>query len=206
MLLPNAIWPELLRFRAWALGYAALHLVVLGFMTRVVDLAQHPVMVYQAIGGAYGRGVVYEQGKMIGYADISPYYDKVDTLLGKVRNLNYRTMRYPGHAAIMKALLNDLGLRNRRALLKDILENAVPATLQDVVIVFVTVSGLKDGKLMPMAMNVGVRTMVSSFRGSLSNWMVTPGLSNCTAATCIRSPSSTQASSRPGSSRSARRR
>jgi len=70
------------------------------------------------------------------------------TLDGKVRNLNYRTIRYPGHAAIMKALLNDLGLRNRRPLLKDILENAVPATLQDVVIVFVTVSGLKDGQLM----------------------------------------------------------
>jgi len=70
------------------------------------------------------------------------------TLDGKVRNLNYRTIRYPGHAAIMKALLNDLGLRNRRPLLKDILENAVPATLQDVVIVFVTVSGLKNGRLM----------------------------------------------------------
>ncbi|MDB5448938.1 MAG: saccharopine dehydrogenase [Phenylobacterium sp.] len=70
------------------------------------------------------------------------------TLEGKVRNLNYRTIRYPGHAAIMKALLNDLGLRNRRPLLKDILENAVPATLQDVVIVFVTVSGMKDGRLM----------------------------------------------------------
>jgi saccharopine dehydrogenase-like NADP-dependent oxidoreductase len=70
------------------------------------------------------------------------------TLDGKVRNLNYRTIRYPGHAAIMKALLNDLGLRDRRPLLKDILENAVPATLQDVVIVFVTVSGLKQGRLM----------------------------------------------------------
>jgi saccharopine dehydrogenase-like NADP-dependent oxidoreductase len=70
------------------------------------------------------------------------------TLAGRVRNLNYRTIRYPGHAAIMKALLNDLNLRNRRPLLKDILENAVPATLQDVVIVFVTVSGMKKGKLM----------------------------------------------------------
>ena len=69
------------------------------------------------------------------------------TLDGKVRNLNYKTIRYPGHAAIMKALLNDLGLRNRRPLLKDILENAVPATLQDVVIVFVTVSGERDGHL-----------------------------------------------------------
>jgi saccharopine dehydrogenase-like NADP-dependent oxidoreductase len=71
-----------------------------------------------------------------------------ETLSGKVRNLNYRTIRYPGHAAIMKALLNDLRLRDRRELLKDILENAVPITLQDVVIVFVTVSGIKDGQLM----------------------------------------------------------
>ena len=31
----------------------------------------------------------------------------------KVRNLNYRTIRYPGHAAIMKALSNDLRLRDR---------------------------------------------------------------------------------------------
>jgi saccharopine dehydrogenase-like NADP-dependent oxidoreductase len=70
-----------------------------------------------------------------------------ETYEGKVRNLNYRTIRYPGHAAIMKALLNDLRLRDRRDLLKNILEHSLPATLQDVVIVFVTVSGLKDGHL-----------------------------------------------------------
>src|ERR1700744_604897 len=58
-----------------------------------------------------------------------------ETLAGKVRNLNYRTIRYPGHAAIMKALLNDLRLRDRRDVLKDILENSLPATLQDVVVV-----------------------------------------------------------------------
>jgi saccharopine dehydrogenase-like NADP-dependent oxidoreductase len=70
-----------------------------------------------------------------------------ETLAGRVRNLNYRTIRYPGHAAIMKALLNDLRLRDRRELLKDILENAVPVTLQDVVIIFVTVSGRRAGQL-----------------------------------------------------------
>jgi saccharopine dehydrogenase-like NADP-dependent oxidoreductase len=70
-----------------------------------------------------------------------------ETLAGKVRNLNYRTIRYPGHAAIMKMLLNDLRLRDRRGVLKDILEHALPATMQDVVIVFVTVSGLKNGRL-----------------------------------------------------------
>ncbi|PRD45643.1 saccharopine dehydrogenase [Phyllobacterium phragmitis] len=71
-----------------------------------------------------------------------------ETLKGKVRTLNYRTIRYPGHAAIMKALLNDLGLRHRRDVLKDILENALPATLQDVVVIFVTVSGRRNGRLM----------------------------------------------------------
>lgn len=71
-----------------------------------------------------------------------------ETLDGKVRNLSYRTIRYPGHAALMKALLHDLRLRERRSVLKDILENALPATLQDVVIVFVSVSGLRGGRLM----------------------------------------------------------
>lgn len=71
-----------------------------------------------------------------------------ETLEGRVRTLNYRTIRYPGHAAIMKALLHDLRLRERRELLKDILENAVPATMQDVVVIFVTVSGWRDGRLM----------------------------------------------------------
>jgi saccharopine dehydrogenase-like NADP-dependent oxidoreductase len=71
-----------------------------------------------------------------------------ETLQGKVRTLNYRTIRYPGHAAIMKALLHDLRLKDRRDVLKDILEQAVPATMQDVVIVFVTVAGMKEGKLL----------------------------------------------------------
>jgi saccharopine dehydrogenase-like NADP-dependent oxidoreductase len=70
-----------------------------------------------------------------------------DTLEGKVRTLNYRTIRYPGHATIMRALLNDLRLRDRRDVLKDLLEHAVPTTLQDVVIVFVTVSGHNNGQL-----------------------------------------------------------
>jgi saccharopine dehydrogenase-like NADP-dependent oxidoreductase len=71
-----------------------------------------------------------------------------ETLAGKVRTLNYRTIRYPGHAAIMKALLHDLRLKDRRDVLKDILEQSVPATMQDVVIVFVTVAGQRDGRLL----------------------------------------------------------
>jgi saccharopine dehydrogenase-like NADP-dependent oxidoreductase len=71
-----------------------------------------------------------------------------ETLEGKVNNLSYQTIRYPGHREIMKTLLHDLRLSERRELLKDILEYAVPATYQDVVFIFVTVSGRKDGRLM----------------------------------------------------------
>lgn len=44
---------EVLRFRSWAIAYAALHLVVMGFLTRVVDLAQQPALVYEVIGSVY---------------------------------------------------------------------------------------------------------------------------------------------------------
>ena len=71
-----------------------------------------------------------------------------DTLDGRVRNLNYRTVRYRGHRDVMKLLLHDLRLGERRALLKDILESAIPVTMQDVVLVFVTVSGRREGLLM----------------------------------------------------------
>ena len=71
-----------------------------------------------------------------------------DTLEGKVENLNYRTVRYPGHRDIMKLLIKDLRLGQRTDVLKDILENSLPITMQDVVLVFVTVSGQKNGHFM----------------------------------------------------------
>jgi saccharopine dehydrogenase-like NADP-dependent oxidoreductase len=71
-----------------------------------------------------------------------------ESLAGKVASLSYQTIRYPGHRDIMKTLLVDLRLKDRRDLLKDVLETAIPATLQDVVLIYVTVSGKKKGRLM----------------------------------------------------------
>jgi saccharopine dehydrogenase-like NADP-dependent oxidoreductase len=61
--------------------------------------------------------------------------------------MNYKTIRYPGHCAQMRLLMNDLKLNHDRATLKHILENAVPQTLQDVVIVYAAVTGKQDGQL-----------------------------------------------------------
>jgi saccharopine dehydrogenase-like NADP-dependent oxidoreductase len=70
------------------------------------------------------------------------------SLGGKVRNLAYRTIRYPGHRDIMKTLLQDLRLSERRDLFREVLENAVPTTDQDVVVIFVTAIGQQGGRLM----------------------------------------------------------
>jgi saccharopine dehydrogenase-like NADP-dependent oxidoreductase len=70
-----------------------------------------------------------------------------ETLDGKVESLNYKTVRYPGHCAVMKMLLEDLRLRNRRGLLKDIMEQSLPITHQDVVLIFVTATGMREGRL-----------------------------------------------------------
>ncbi|MEO7252838.1 MAG: saccharopine dehydrogenase NADP-binding domain-containing protein [Casimicrobium sp.] len=68
-----------------------------------------------------------------------------ETLDGKVRNLDYKSVRYPGHRALMQFLLSELRLSNDQEALKDILRKSVPTTMQDVVLVFVTVSGMRKG-------------------------------------------------------------
>ncbi len=74
-----------------------------------------------------------------------------ETLDGKVRELNYKTVRYLGHQETMLLLVNELRLNDRRELLKDILEHAVPVTFQDVVVTFSSVTGMKDGQLVQIS-------------------------------------------------------
>ena len=77
-----------------------------------------------------------------------------ETLAGQVQYLDYKTIRYPGHRDIAKLMLQDFGLAGKRDVMKDILRTAIPTTEQDVVVVFVTASGLRNG----------VRTQVSFAR------------------------------------------
>ncbi len=70
-----------------------------------------------------------------------------DTFAGKVRTMNYKTLRYPGHCEKIHLLMNDLKLNDDRETLKRILEKAVPKTLQDVVLIYTSVTGLRKGEL-----------------------------------------------------------
>jgi saccharopine dehydrogenase-like NADP-dependent oxidoreductase len=70
-----------------------------------------------------------------------------DTYAGRVRTMNYKTLRYPGHCEKIHLLMNDLKLNDDRETLKRILENAVPKTLQDVVLIYASVTGMRKGEL-----------------------------------------------------------
>jgi saccharopine dehydrogenase-like NADP-dependent oxidoreductase len=71
------------------------------------------------------------------------------TLCGRLpaRNLNYKTVRYPGHCDILKLLIRDLALGKRPELLVEIFDSALPLAYQDVVLIFVTAIGRIDGAL-----------------------------------------------------------
>ncbi|MEN3166247.1 saccharopine dehydrogenase C-terminal domain-containing protein [Gluconobacter sp. OJB] len=92
-----------------------------------------------------------------------------ETYEGKVRELNYRTMRYPGHRDIMKVLLSDLRLSERRHILQDIFTHAIPGTTQDLVVLSVIVTGLKDGKLQQetVARSIESQDFMGGFRTAI---------------------------------------
>ncbi len=78
------------------------------------------------------------------------------TLLGKVRDLDYKTIRYPGHVAKMKAML-EIGLASEvpvnvgavsvapRRILETCLEKNLSGDDDDLVVLRVTIEGTKDG-------------------------------------------------------------
>jgi saccharopine dehydrogenase-like NADP-dependent oxidoreductase len=74
-----------------------------------------------------------------------------ETLEGQVRELNYRTIRYVGHRNLMHFLLRELRLSERRELLKEILEDAIPITYQDVVVIFCTATGWRSDQLVQLS-------------------------------------------------------
>jgi len=74
-----------------------------------------------------------------------------ETLDGKVSELNYKTIRYQGHRDYAWFLVNELHLGDQRKLFKELLERAIPITFQDVVVIFCTVSGWRDGQLVQVS-------------------------------------------------------
>ncbi|MSR44930.1 MAG: saccharopine dehydrogenase family protein [Phycisphaerales bacterium] len=70
-----------------------------------------------------------------------------ESLNGRVRNLDYKTIRFPGHCDLVKFLFQELRMSEDRAALRTMLERAIPSTTDDQVVIFVSASGMLDGRL-----------------------------------------------------------
>ena len=70
-----------------------------------------------------------------------------ETLEGKLDTLNYKTIRYPGHCSLMRFMLYELCLKDKRELIEQILTEAKPPVQQDVVYVYAVVEGWKGNRL-----------------------------------------------------------
>ncbi len=70
-----------------------------------------------------------------------------ETFHGKVANIDYKSMRYPGHMRLMNFFFHELLMRERRALAGEILTNAKPPVNDDIVYVHVSAEGTIDGQL-----------------------------------------------------------
>jgi len=108
----------------------------------IIDGNKHETLALEEIEAFSLDGIAYEAFNTSGGLGTL-----CDTLADRVENLNYKTVRYPGHRDLVKMLIRDLRLGQRREVLKDVLEASVPMTHQDVVLVFVTVSGMREGRL-----------------------------------------------------------
>ncbi len=69
------------------------------------------------------------------------------TCLNKIDNLDYKTMRYPGHVKLMNFFFHELLLRENRELAGKILTHAKPPVNDDVVYVHAAAEGFVDDHL-----------------------------------------------------------
>ncbi len=70
-----------------------------------------------------------------------------ETYAGRIENLDYKTMRYPGHVQLMNFFFHELLMRENRAEAGRILTHAKPPVDEDVVYVHVAAEGWDGGQL-----------------------------------------------------------
>jgi len=70
-----------------------------------------------------------------------------DTLEGKIRMLDYKSIRYPGHRELIAFLMNDLRFNEDRETLRQVFERSLPATAQDKCLIFVEARGKIKNRL-----------------------------------------------------------
>lgn len=64
-----------------------------------------------------------------------------ETMLSRVKDLSYKTIRYPGHRDLIFFLMNELRFNQDRETLRQVFERSIPTTSQDECVILVEVKG-----------------------------------------------------------------
>lgn len=70
-----------------------------------------------------------------------------ETYLGVIENLDYKSIRYPGHVQLMNFFFHELLMRENRKMAGDILTNAKPPVKKDLVYIHASAEGLQNQQL-----------------------------------------------------------
>jgi saccharopine dehydrogenase-like NADP-dependent oxidoreductase len=101
-----------------------------------------------------------------------------ETFHGKVANIDYKTIRYPGHMRLMNFFFHELLMRERRELAGEILTHAKPPVEADVVYVHVSAEGHIGGRLQR-------REFVRAYRPRVVAGRQEPAIAWTTAASAV---------------------
>jgi len=71
-----------------------------------------------------------------------------ETFLGRIENLDYKSIRYPGHVKLMNFFFHELLMRENRKTAGEILINAKPPVEQDVVYIHASAEGWQNRQLL----------------------------------------------------------
>ncbi|WP_209007501.1 saccharopine dehydrogenase family protein [Roseibium litorale] len=83
-----------------------------------------------------------------------------ETYKGRVPDMDYKTMRYPGHVKLMNFFFHELLMRERRKEAGEILVNAKPPVSDDIVYIHVAAEGRVDGRLQRREFVRGLKPIV----------------------------------------------
>lgn len=107
-----------------------------------------------------------------------------DTLAGKVRQLDYKSVRYPGHRDFIALLLKDLRFSEDRETLKKVLERSIAATAQDKCLIFVEARGwIKDRLIQRTYASTVYNTLINDHHFSAIQLTTAAGI--CAAADMV---------------------
>jgi saccharopine dehydrogenase-like NADP-dependent oxidoreductase len=89
-------------------------------------------------------GITYEEAFTSGGSADLP-----DAFETKTKNLDYKTLRYPGHYDWVENVLSEIRREeDREAKLKKMMEEVIPHVEEDIVVIYVSVSGMdKEGRI-----------------------------------------------------------